>query len=162
MLQEAGGAGRGPSPTWILGTSTGPSWAGNGGSAQQEGFVCHPPSPGIKPSFYWNFGRQNNQRFVFLLCCEGECAEGLLQDTPTPPCDHKIPQKRGELWLWNCSRMGCWSRHQHHTFPSTPGWSSTLTENLFPTQKLPRNSHKCSSSSLSKYLLKKKNPNVRV
>lgn len=51
-----------------------------------------------------------------------------------------------------------------HTFPSTPGWSCTLTENLLPIQKLPVNSNNAalpnSSSSLGKYLLE--NPTVSV
>lgn len=168
MLQQgAGGGGRGPSPTWILGTSTGisnPSWAGTGGLVHS--------TKGLSPSLPWDkakvlleFWERKESGMSLLLCSEGEPTEGLLQGTPAPPwcySDHKIPQNKGELWLWNCSRSGMLEQaaaHSLHTFPSTPGWSSTLTENPLPIQKLPMNSKNAalpnSSSSLSKYLLKK-------
>lgn len=85
----------------VLGPAT-PSGLGLEASPHQEGFVTLPTQTKLR--FYWNFGRQNCQGFFFGLCSEGECAEGLLQNTPTALQGPQNPTKKGELWLWNCSR----------------------------------------------------------
>lgn len=123
-----------------------PAGLGLGGFCT-AGRVCQPPSPGTKPSFYWNFGRQNNQGLLFYRAPRGNPLRGCSRTAQLPGVPTVTTQshkKRGKSWLWNCSRsrMGCWSRQQ--LTHCTPGRSSTLTQNLFPIQKLPMNSNKCS------------------
>lgn len=131
LQREAGGGGkRAPAPPGYWEPAQGPATpAGLGlGGFCTAGRVCHPPSPGTKPSFYWNFGRQNNQGLLFYRAPRGNPLRGCSRTAQLPGVPTVTTQshkKRGKLWLWNCSRsrMGCWSRQQ--LTHCTPGRSST-------------------------------------
>lgn len=130
--EEVGGA---PAPPGYWEPARGPATpAGLGlGGFCTAGRACQPPSPGTKPRFYWNFGRQNNQGSLFYCALRGNPLRGCSRTPQLPTVTTQPHKQRGKLWLWNC-----WSRQQ--LTHCTPGWSSTLTQNLFPIQKLPKNS----------------------
>lgn len=60
-----------------------PAGLGLGGFCT-AGRVCHPPSPGTKPSFYWNFGRQNNQGLLFYRAPRGNLLRGCSRTAQLP------------------------------------------------------------------------------